>query len=119
MAWLTGSLIENGWLTGDIDSPVNNIKLIIGPSNPVVDIYGQPVNHIFDYWFITQSDIDLSNYNGQPISIVNKGDSLDITNGQGEVLTNLANIGETYQLVGFDTDQSNYFRYTGIAVEET
>lgn len=118
MAWLTGSLIENGWLTGALDAPINNIKIVIDNLNPVVDIFGQPVTHTYDYWFITQDDIDLANYNAQPVTVINRGDNLSIVNGEGEVSVNLANIGQSYRLVAFDDDESNYFRYTGTATEE-
>lgn len=120
MAWLTGGLVENGWLTGTMDVPDSDKKIYIQSPNLVVDVYGNPVTHTYQYWFITQSDIDISNYNGNPITVAAQGTNLEIVDGEGEVLLTASGgvvTGQTYRLVAFDSDESHYFRFSGIAVE--
>jgi len=117
MAWLTGSLVENGWLTGALQVGDVPKKIIIGSGNPVVNTAGNPVTHTFQYWFITQTDIDIANYNGQAITAVDKGTNLVITNGIGEITLSAATTGQVYRLVAFDDDESHYFRLTGTVVE--
>lgn len=117
MAWLTGNLVENGWLTGAVQVSDIPKKIIIGSGNPVVDTAGNLVTHTYNYWFITQSDIDLANYNGQAITAVDKGTNLVVTAGQAEITLSAATPGQTYRLVAFDDDESHYFRYSGLVVE--
>ena len=93
-------------------------KIIIASPNNVVDINGDPVTHTFDYWFLTDSsNIDLNAYNEEVVNIIDKGTSLALVAGEGEILVSLAVLGQSYRLVAFDGDESNYFRYTGTVVE--
>lgn len=115
MAWLTGSLTDNGWLTGAVSGSVNNLNIILTGANIVVDIFGQPVTHTFNYWFITQDDVDANNYNGLAINVVDKGTDLEVIDGEATIYVGSATAGQTYKLIAFDSDESNYFRYEGIA----
>jgi hypothetical protein len=117
MTWLTGSLVDNGWLTGAVQVSDVPKKIIIGSGNPVVNTAGNLVTHTYQYWFITQDDIDITNYNGQAITAVDKGTNLVITAGVGEITLSAATAGQNYRLVAFDDDESHYFRLTGTVVE--
>lgn len=119
MSWLTGSLVENGWLTSPVAISDTTKKFTIAALNPVVDISGNPVTHTFGYWFITQDDVDLSIYNNSLPVVVDKGTGLQITNGVGEVVVVYAVPGQSYTLVAFDSNKSNYFRCSAVITEES
>lgn len=116
IADLAGAAVANGTLAGQI--PVTK-KIRITSSNPVVNTMGAFVTNNYDRWFITQSNIDLSNYNGTAITVVGNGTGLQITSGTGEVsVSNSLSTGASYRLVAFDDDLSHYFRFNGTVYEE-
>lgn len=117
MAWLTGSLEDNGWLTGSLVSSDGNKKIVISSPNIVVDKNGIPVTHTFQYWYLVQNNPDTEIYNNGNVAVIDKGTNLSIVDGEGELNVSFALIGGTYRLIAFDSNESNYFRYTAAIVE--
>lgn len=116
IADLAGAAVGSGTLAGQI--PVTK-KIRITGSNPVVNTMGAFVTNNYDKWFITQSNIDLSNYNGTAITVAGSGTNLQITSGLGEVsVSSGLQTGSAYKLVAFDDDLSHYFRFNGTIYEE-
>ncbi len=111
--------INGSWIVAPLTTPDAPKKITIGAGNPVVDIYGQTVTHTYDYWFITTNNIDMANFNGTAITVVDSGTNLQVVNGLTEISLYNALVGQTYRLVAFDADESNYFRFSGTVVEET
>lgn len=114
MAWLVGSLLENGWLVGPLVSSDGNKQIVISAPNLIVDKNGNPVTHTFDYWFLTQTNPDIQTYNNGTVQVVDKGTNLSIVNGEGLLSVSFALVGSTYKLIAFDANESNYFRLSAI-----
>lgn len=112
---LAGTLIGTSTLSGT--SPVVN-KFKIQSPDAIVDLYGQPVTHTYEYWFLTDSTIDTSNYAGSALNIIDSGTNLGISSGIGEATLINATVGVTYHLVAFDSDQTNYFRADVVVIQD-
>lgn len=120
----TKSLVSSGGISSSgvaITSLFTNIvkKIKIQGTNRVVNLTGANINHTYEYWFVTDSaSIDLDNYNGVAVNVVDSGTALAVVDGQTEVLVPDATIGQTYLLVGFDSDESHYFRFSGTVIQD-
>jgi len=140
--WWSGSNLGGGvWKTGSVVStsqqqlpPIEGVleglseiigdfpvtyKFLISTPNIVVDIYGITINHTFEYWLLTDSVIDSTIYNGNALNIVDKGTGLNIINGEGSITVTNASYGNSYNLIAFDADGSNYFRATSTIIQDS
>lgn len=87
----------------------------------VVDVIGNAVNRVYTDWYLTDSNINLSNKSGQPINVVSSGANLSVINGTARVDVPSAIPGQTYTLVAWiagaaQNASTHYFRDVNVTI---
>lgn len=87
----------------------------------VVNAAGDPVTRTYEQWYLTDSNINASNQQGQPINVIAAGINLAVVNGAVTVSVPGATIGSSYTLVawvvGASLNASDfYFRDVSVTI---
>ena len=87
----------------------------------VVDLLGQPVTRIYNEWYLTDSDINISNSTGVPVNVVARGSNLSVINGNATVTTTGPDAGGSYTLVAWIPSNNrnasqHYFRDVSVTI---
>ena len=84
----------------------------VAPITGVVDYAGANVTQLYDFWYLTSSDIEAKNKAGQSIVVINSGAALQITNGVGSVEAPNSVVGQSYTLESYTSDKTHVMRAT-------
>lgn len=87
----------------------------------VVDAAGNPVTRTYDRWYITDSDINQSNFDSQVVNIVSRGTGLPVVNGAASIQAPGTSLGVSYTFVAWVVGASQnasafYFRDVSVTI---
>ena len=121
MAWVVAPLtsdVDGHWIVAPLTQDESSKRINITSPDLIVDIYGSPITHTYQYWYLTQTNIDLAIYNNNTVVIADKGTNFEVTAGEASLTVNqILTVGSIYTLVAFDDDYQNYVRYVGTVAE--
>ena len=93
----SGSDVSNAF-TWDVSAVATSPNMVV---TGVVDVTGNPVTRTYEQWYLTDSNINASNQQGQAINVVAAGVNLAVVNGGVIVSVPGATIGSSYTLVAW------------------